>query len=123
MAILKTKTYIAVLLTLIFMAKFVAIDANGMSVLFSGSNISFVKSHCKKKNSAKQTNKTTDFSQADVSTWQVIELSGFCSSQFQFELVSWEANFSEPVAIFNEHLSSRLLYLYLDNASPPPRLA
>ena len=120
---MKTKTYIALLLTFIFLAKFVAIDANGLNVLFSGSEISFVNPHCKKENSPKQTKKTADFSQTDQSALQVIDLVGFCTSQFQFELLTWETTISKPVTVFNEHFSSRLSYLYLDNDSPPPRLA
>jgi len=121
--IVKAKTYIAVLLTFIFLAKFVAIDANGLSFLFSGSDISFVNPHCKKDKIQKQSKKTADFSQADLSFSQVIALNGFCTSQFQFEMFSWETNCSEPIAFFNEHFTSRLSYLYLDNESPPPRLA
>tara|TARA_R110000823_G_scaffold38655_2_gene103935 strand:- start:202 stop:519 length:318 start_codon:yes stop_codon:yes gene_type:complete len=105
------------------MGKFIAIDANGLNTLLGGNDISFVKPNCKKKNSPKQTNKTIDFSQVDLSTSQVVMLSGICTSQFQFELFSWKTNISRPTAIFNEHFSSLLSYRYLDNDSPPPRLA
>ncbi|MCX7550358.1 hypothetical protein [Xanthomarina sp. F2636L] len=120
---MKTKTYIAALLTFIFLAKFVAIDANGLNVLFSGNNISFVKQNCKNKNSSKQTKKTTDFSQIDLSTSQEIILSGFCTSQFQFDLFTWETNILKSITVLNEHVPSNLSYRYLDNDSPPPRLA
>jgi len=120
---MKTKTYIAALLTFIFLAKFVAIDANGLNVLFGGNDITFINPHCKIENPPKQTNKTADFSQADLSTSQMISLSGFCTSQFHMELFSWEIDYSEPIAVFIEHFSSKLSYLYLDNDSPPPRLA
>ncbi|MDX1768643.1 MULTISPECIES: hypothetical protein [Arenibacter] len=105
------------------MAKFIVIDANGLNALFNGNDISFVKPNCKKKNSPKQTNKTIDFSQVNLSASQVIMLSGICTSQFHFELFSWETNILIPSAIFNEHFSSILSYRYLDNDSPPPRLA
>lgn len=105
------------------MAKFVAVDANGLNVLFSGNDVSFVKPYCKKKNSSAQTNKTTNFSQVDLATSQVIALNGFCTSQFQFELFTWEIKIPRPVAVFNEYFSSNLSYRYLDNVSPPPRLA
>ena len=104
------------------MAKFIVIDANGLNALFSGNDISFVKPNCKKKNSPKQTNKTIEFSQVDISTSQFVMLNGICTSQFQFEFFSWETNISRPTAIFNEHFSSVLSYRYLDNDSPPPRL-
>ena len=104
------------------MAKFIVIDANGLKALFSGNDISFVKLNCKKKNSPKQANKTIDFSQVDLSTLQVVMLNGICTSQFQFELYSWETNISRPTALFDEHFSSVLSYRYLDNDSPRPRL-
>lgn len=122
-AIVKTKTYIAVFLTFIFMAKFAAIDANGLNALFSGSEISFVNPHCKFENPPKQTKKTTNFSQDDRSNFQIVELNGFCTSQFNFEIFTWKTSFPEPITFFNEHITSTLSYLYLDNVSPPPRLA
>jgi len=122
-AILKIKTYIALVLTFIFLAKFLAIDANGLNVLFNGSEISFVNLHCKKENSPKQTKKTVGISQADQPASQVIDLVGFCTSQFQFELFTWETDYPKRITVFNNHITSRLTYLYLENASPPPRLA
>ena len=50
-------------------------------------------------------------------------LSGFCTSQFNIEIFCWEATISKLIPPFNEHFTSKLSYLYLDNASPPPRLA
>ncbi|MGY8914264.1 MAG: hypothetical protein ACKVJF_04170 [Flavobacteriales bacterium] len=120
---MKAKTYIAVILTFIFMAKFVAIDANGLNHLFGASDITFVNPHCKNENPPRLTNNIGSFSQADDSAPLVIVLNGFCTSQFKLELFSWEADYSEPITVFNEHFSSILRYLYLDNASPPPRLA
>lgn len=120
---MNTKTYIAVFLTFIFLAKFAAIDADGLNFLFSGSDISFVNPHCESENTQKQSKKTANFSQADSVTTQVIALNGFCNSQFQLELYTWETTISKPIAIFNEHFSSNLSYHYLDNDSPPPRLA
>ena len=105
------------------MAKFLAIDANGLNVLFSGSDITFVKSHCKKKNSVKNLQSRSAFSQVDNTTSQVVDLSGFCTTQFQLELFTWETNTLKPIAVFNEYFTSHLSYHYLDNDSPPPRLA
>jgi hypothetical protein len=85
--------------------------------------MSFVKPHCKNENPPKLVKKTASFSQAEELAAQVITLNGFCTSQFQLELFSWETTYSEPIAIFNENFSPRLSYLYLDNASPPPRMA
>jgi len=119
---LKTQTYIAVLLFSIFLVKFLAIDANGLNILFSGSDITFANPHCKKKNSPKLSKNTTDFSQAELATSQVIQLNGFCNSQFQIELFSWVTDISEPTTTYNEHSPSMLTYPYLDNIFPPPRL-
>jgi hypothetical protein len=120
--IVKAKTYIAVFLTFIFLAKFVAIDADGLNVLFNGSKITYVNPFCKKENPQKQTKKITSFSQADQFASQVITLNDLCTSQFQFELFSWETDYPESIVVFNEHFPSKLSYRYLDNSSPPPRL-
>ncbi len=121
--LVKTKTYIAVILTFIFLAKFVAVDADGLNAFFSGSNISFANLHCYKKDSPKQIIPRADFSQADELASQIISLNHYCTSQFQIEFYSWETDFPKTLAVFNEHFISRLSYLYLDNISPPPRLA
>ncbi|WP_223270721.1 hypothetical protein [Subsaximicrobium wynnwilliamsii] len=120
---MKTKPYIAALLAFLFLAKFIAIDANGLNALFSGSDITFVNPHCKKEKLANLSEKTANLSQTDQLDSRVINLDGFCSAQFQFELFTWETDCPKPKAVFNEHFSSRLSFLYLENASPPPRLA
>ena len=105
------------------MAKFVAIDANGLNAFFSGSEISFVKPNCKKKNSPKQLDKLADYSQDNSFASQVIPLNIACTSQFQFEIFSWETNISQPIEVISQYYTSNLSYRYLDNTYPPPRLA
>ena len=114
--------YIAVFLTFIFLAKFAAIDANGLNLLFSGSDISFQNPHCKKEQLLKQTKQHAAFSKADLQTSQMIALNGFCNSQFQLAPFSWEIVVLKSTTVFNEHLTSKLSYLYIDNNYPPPRL-
>ncbi|ADF52150.1 MULTISPECIES: hypothetical protein [Flavobacteriaceae] len=106
------------------MAKLIAVDANAMGFIFD-SGMTVVKPFCKKKNSPKKINNAEDFSisQKDVSNSQVLILSSLCNPQFQFELFSWETSFSENIATISEHFPSNLSYHYLDNDSPPPRLA
>lgn len=104
------------------MAKFLAVDANGLNVLFSGSDITFVNPHCKKKNSLKKLENSTSFSQPYQGSHQMISLIGHCATPFQFELFSWETNDSKPIAVSNDYFPSKLSYRYLDSVSPPPRL-
>lgn len=122
-AIVNYKTYIAVFLTFIFTAKFVTIDADGLNMLFNASPISFVNQHCKTQYDQTQSTQTVDFSQTDPSASETITLNSFCTPQFQFAPISWDIGFFEPIPVFNDHLTSRLSYLYLENSSPPPRLA
>tara|TARA_R110002074_G_scaffold393815_1_gene580706 strand:+ start:8818 stop:9135 length:318 start_codon:yes stop_codon:yes gene_type:complete len=105
------------------MVKFLAIDANGLNMLFSGSDVTFENPHCKNKDSIKQLDKTFAFSKDTLTTSHVIAISGYCISQFQFEVFSWEASVLKHITHFNEHITTKLNYLYLDNTSPPPRLA
>lgn len=120
---MKTNSYIAVLLTFIFLAKFVAVDANGLNIVFSGTNTTFVKPHCKKNPSIKKSNDNSSFSKQDNVETQMVTLSGNCTTPFQFELFNWETSYSEPIAVFDDHFPSKLSYRYLDSVSPPPRLA
>ncbi|WP_236027339.1 hypothetical protein [Gelidibacter pelagius] len=121
--ILKTKSYIAVVLIVIFLAKFAAIDANGLNIIFSGSTTTFVNPYCKKNSSSEKSDTSDSFSQQNHFETQVITLSGNCTSPFQFEIFSWEADFSDPIVVLNEYFTSKLSYRYLDSISPPPRVA
>lgn len=121
--ILKTKSYIAVVLMVIFLAKFAAIDANALNIIFSGTSTTFVNPYCKKNASDQKSNASDSFSPHDQLETQVITLSGNCTTPFQFEIFSWEADFSDPIVVFNEHFTSKLSYRYLDSISPPPRVA
>lgn len=122
-AVLKSKTYIAALLTLIFTAKFVAIDANGLNIIFNGSATTFVNPHCKKNDAIDKSNDTSSFFQNDNVESQVIILNGNCTTPFHFELYSWETDYSKPLVDFNNHYPSSLSCRYLDSISPPPRVA
>jgi hypothetical protein len=119
---LKTRTYIAVVLTFIFLAKFVAIDAYGLKTLFSATDTVFVNPHCKKQATVDATEKSHSFSQQDQPQEQLITLSGQCTTPFHLEHSNWEINYSEPNAVLDDHVPSRLNYRYLESVSPPPRL-
>lgn len=105
------------------MAKFFAVDANGLNIIFSGSDVTFVNPHCEKNNSIKKSIDYSNFSQQETAETEMIGLTGNCTSPFQFVLFSWELNDSDLIAVFDDHFTSRLNYRYLDNVSPPPRLA
>lgn len=106
------------------MAKFIAIDADGLNVVFEKSDVTFLNQmYCGTESDFHQSVKTADFAQADQFASLVIPINGFCTSQYQFILFSWEANFREKIVTFNAHSSSELSYLYLDSLSPPPQLA
>lgn len=119
---MKTKTYIAIVFAFIFLAKFVAIDANGLNMFLTGGTISFVKNpHCKKQISPKELKGKINFSESQITSVEMTPYSVRCTTQFQFEMFSWEINNTKTHIVFNEYLPSKLRYLYLDQVSPPPR--
>lgn len=121
---LKPKTYIAVLLTFIFMAKFVAIDAHVLNTVFSDSATTFVNPFCKKQASADDHSKKLSLSDQDQNTSkEMFNLIGQCTTSFHLELLSWQINPSDPIIELDDHLPSKLNYRYLESVSPPPRLA
>lgn len=121
-ASLKTRTYIAVVLTCIFLAKFVAIDAHVLKTIFSTNDFVLVNPHCKKESTLDTTDKSQSFSQQDQHQAQLITLSGQCTTPFHLELFTWEINYSDPILVLDDHVPSRLNYRYLESVSPPPRL-
>lgn len=120
---MRNKGYIAILLVSVFLVKFIAIDADALGVLFSENDITIVNKHCKNRNFQNQSKDTTELSQLDDFGLQSIDMAGYCTSQFNFNIFSWETNYSKPIVVFNEYLLSSLSYLYLDKVSPPPKLA
>jgi len=121
---LKPKTYIAVLLTFIFMAKFVAIDAHALNKLFSDSDITFVNPFCKKQADVDLgTKKQNVFDQDQHASKEMLSLSGQCTTSFNLELLSWQINPSDQMTVLDDHLPSKLNYRYLESVSPPPRWA
>ncbi|WP_194850384.1 hypothetical protein [Nonlabens antarcticus] len=119
--IVKAPTQIAILLLFIFLAKLIAIEGNGLNMLFSGSEISFVKSHCKKSYFTQDSQQSADFSDADPVNFQIITFQSLCNSAFQLEVFTWDACIYETGVVYNEHHISNLSYPYIDNSSPPPQ--
>jgi hypothetical protein len=115
------KSHIAIILITIFIGKFLAIDVNGLNIISGKSEIVFVKPICKKWNSAKVLNTTERFSKDDLSSIQIINLAGYCSSQFHFEILTWRLNAPSKITAYHNHILPSLSYRYLDNDSPPPR--
>lgn len=103
------------------MAKSFAIDGNGLNLIFSGSDTTYVNPYCKKDSPSKSSE--AKFSQNDNTSVEIITLSGHCTTPFQFELFTWESYYSDLIAVFDEQFTSRLSDRYLDSVSPPPRLA
>lgn len=116
---MKIKSCIAILLVTIFMVKFVAVDSKWLALLFNGSTISFVNPHCKRENPPKLVKDTPQIGHSSV---QVINLDGYCTALFQFEMYTWESNVSEPIAMASEHFTIIGNFPYLESAYPPPRV-
>lgn len=105
------------------MAKFLAIDANGLNIVFGGSDINFVTPHCQKEiTSSKHHSVPSTWSSDDAGQHQV-ELQGFCVSQFEPQAFFWEPTSPEKMFVINSHITSDLSFLYLENTLPPPRMA
>lgn len=116
------KGYIALFLVTVFMAKFTAVNANGLNFLFKDSGITFVNVHCKKESVLNKKEVQQDIVEPQVSSLQVIALNSDCTMQFQLELFTWEAKNSSLIIVYNDYLRSKLRYLYLDKFLPPPRI-
>lgn len=118
---MSTKTFISLLLLPIFIGKLFVVDAGVLKIL-SPVTISYVKPYCKKNQSGSDSIKTYEFEQTVETGNNTIELSSFCTPQFNFNVFLWDFNISEVADIAYVIFTSRLSYLYLDSHSPPPRL-
>ena len=116
------RSYIPIFFTFIFLVKFIAIDTNAVSLLFKGSETTFVNPYCKKKNSPKQTGQTKNLTKSETETYTILILSGFCASPLQVTFNNWETSLDMSTPVPPEESPSALMYRYSDNDSPPPRM-
>ncbi|TYC14215.1 hypothetical protein ES677_06660 [Bizionia gelidisalsuginis] len=114
------KGYIALFMVTVFMAKFTAVNANGLNFLFNDSGIAFVNFHCKKDNGFHKKTVKLPVITAQVSSLEVIALNSDCTTPFKLELFTWEAKQPLSIMVHNDYLTSKLRYMYLDSVSPPP---
>ena len=115
------KIHIAIFLVYIFLGKSLLVDAKGLNLWSNQHSVSFFNPYCKKMNSPIKTKKTIEVSPSKISLTQVKTLLGFCNSQFQTDLFALPILTFSQQEIFTKYFSSRLLSLYLDDLSPPPR--
>jgi len=116
------KVKIAILLIYIFVGKSLAVDAKGLNNLLDPSIISFYNPYCKKVNNIKSSHKPIQIDQNETQNSQSIIILSFCNNEFKFEFSTLKFYVFKHVKSFNKFIISRLLYLYLDQDSPPPRL-
>lgn len=117
------KAYIALFMVTVFMAKFTAVNANGLNYLFNASGIAFVNFYCKKDNGVHKKTEQPPVVTSQVSTMAVIALNSDCTTSFTMALFSWDLKQTPLLFKYNDYLTSKLRFLYLDNVLPPPRVA
>ncbi|MCB7480553.1 hypothetical protein [Christiangramia sediminis] len=114
------KKLILLLLLPVFLGKLFMVDASAINLLSQG-NITFVKPFCKKKKSNSDSTKTYEFEKKVETNNSWVEISSFCTPQFNFNAYSWNFSNSEVISAEDVLFTSRLSYLYLDSHSPPPK--
>lgn len=119
---MNVKAYIALFLIPLFLMKLLIIDSNGLSFVI-GEDVELVHPTCAKAEAAVSVEKTTNFSQMPAAEDHTFSINVFCPTQFDFEIFSWNAPFSETIVTQDTPFSAKLNSLYLDNTSPPPRLS
>ena len=115
------KSLVSLTIVILFIGKLFLVDSNAADLLFQG-NISFVKPNCSKKQSIKKNTGQFQFHKYLDSDDSNIELSSFCTTQFNFEVYSWELIISEVLHVEEESFTSNLSFRYLDSQSPPPKM-
>ncbi len=117
---MRLKSFISLILVFLFMGKLFIVDANAVEVIFQG-DISFVKPNCSKKHSIKKSSRPFNLHEHIDSEDSSLQLSSFCTTQFKFDVQSWEPLFSEVLNTKEKIFTSNLSYRYLDSKSPPPK--
>lgn len=115
------KAIISFLILVLFTGKLFLVDSGAIGYM-SGEAITFVKPYCKKQQDG-TADKPIKFQKQVEAENQVINFHSFCSPQIRIELTRWDFSIPEYISTGDSLLSSRQNYLYLDQHSPPPKLA
>lgn len=116
---MNNSTIISIFLAFLFLAKFLAIDSNGLMLFNDNGKINYINTHCKKLNPPK---KIANFSKSNTSETHNVILPVICSQQFIVETFSEEATFLLTKSTLNTIHKTTLSYLYLEHVVPPPRV-
>jgi len=117
----KSKSYIALFLFFIFIAKFLAVDAHGLNVVFHSDKITFIKQDCKKKNLKINEDGTTNIASKIPSDLKVFTITSQCHSTYLFQTFNWnpaKAEISITRFSFNLPTSKNSFF---DSLKRPPR--
>ena len=103
------------------MAKFLAVDANGLNMVFGGEKISFVKKDCKKKNNIQKEDSTGNFSSKMPSDFKTITITSHCNPLFLFQKYNWNPEIVDIIMQRNTFHLSISKNLFVDSLRRPPR--
>jgi hypothetical protein len=117
---LKLKTYISLLFTIVFLGKFILIDANLISHMYDIDAITLLKPFCKKKQ-LKTLPGEDHLYEASSNSSSSINLLNVCTSLYSLDLDKFENTITNPQARFYTFKSTALTPFF-DNSSPPPKI-
>ncbi len=114
-----SRSFISVILIVLFLAKLVAVDARGFTQLSISEEIVLTKPQCKNKEVVTISgNMDTELAVKDI---HLLAIDDFCNNLTEISLFKWESKeiltTSEFTSLFFTNLSSR----YLNCLSPPPK--
>jgi hypothetical protein len=116
----KLKTHIALLFTIVFLGKFIMIDANLISQFYDTDAISVLKPFCKKKQVVPSIGEEHFIDGANHSSFD-IELMSFCTSLYSQELEEKE-NAEIQHQMWVQQNRPALVSAIFDISSPPPQV-
>ncbi|MGY5851682.1 hypothetical protein [Salegentibacter sp. F14] len=118
---MKIKSYIAVFFALVFLGKFIMLDAKMLGSVMDSENISWVNSLCGNKAlDSSQNDHQADLNQA--SDQLVISADAICNSPFNFSSLDWPVAQAEPNFQYYDYRNPAVISAYHDKFYPPPKV-
>ena len=104
------------------MGKLIVLES-GLLKFLGNDDLVIVNPYCKKQKQDSAKENTFKFEQEANSQTQVISFKSICNPQIKIDFFIWEPQVPELITTNESLFLSRLTYLYLDNHSPPPKIA
>lgn len=114
------KPYIALLFFLVFIGKFLIVDAKILVAVLDTNEISYVNPYCKNRDGKANQGQTQENS-FEASGDMAFQMDSICNALFKFEVFAWESKIIVEEPKMDSYYNTSIPEPVQDRFYPPPR--